>query len=78
MSEGGRRGANITNLKRWGTEVKIRKYPIGTDGRKIRTKRYWYNNGTIENQFDLDTAPYDWTKGRLKGKYGGLRVPGSK
>lgn len=41
-------------------------YEKGIDGRKIRAKRYWYNNGKQENQFELCGAPSDWNRGRLK------------
>ena len=77
--EGAKMGAKITNEKRWSNHSKKeRQYPLGIDGRKIRTKRFWYNNGIEENQFDLNSAPDGWTRGRLKGKYGGLRISGQK
>lgn len=76
--EGAKMGAKITNGKRWSNHIKKeRQYPLGTDGRRVRTKRYWYNNGISEGQFDLDAAPENWTRGRLKGKYGGDRVSGA-
>jgi hypothetical protein len=75
MLEGSKKGAAVTNAKRWSNHKKReRKYPKNTDGRKIRTKRCWYSNGIDENQFELDTAPTGWYRGRLKGVYGGKRT----
>ncbi len=36
------------------------------DGRSTRTKRHWFNNGSEEGQFELNTFPEGWNKGRLK------------
>ena len=64
--EGGRIGAKIANEKRWKFHVKLeKKYPEGVDGRKIRKKRNWYNNDESEGQFEIDTQPKGWKKGRL-------------
>jgi len=66
----GRKGAAASNLKQWGiTEKKTHKktgYSLDVDGRKIRTKRYWFNDGTTEGQFSLNDHPIGWNRGRLK------------
>jgi hypothetical protein len=65
----GRKGAEIANRNRWGEIKKTHKktgYLLDVDGRKIRTKRYWFNNGTTEGQYSLDNHPEGWTRGRLK------------
>jgi hypothetical protein len=65
----GQKGAKISNMKRWGTVRKTHKktgYSLDVDGRKIRTKRYWFNNGTTEGQYSLDDHPEGWLRGRLK------------
>lgn len=65
--EGAKKGAIIGNAKRWFNHVKKdRKYPKGVDGRKIRDKRYWFNNGKEEGQFSLNDFPKKWKRGRLK------------
>ena len=72
--EGAKMGAAITNAKRWHNHVKKeRKYPLGVDGRKVRTKKNWYHNGNEEGQFELGNAPEGWERGRLKGVYGGSK-----
>lgn len=65
----GRKGADISNMKRWGkTHIteKSTGYALDVDGRKIRTKRYWFNNGVKEGQFSLTEFPENWKRGRLK------------
>jgi hypothetical protein len=72
--EGAKQGAAMTNQKRWENHSrKERKYPKGTDGRKVRSVRYWYHDGVTEGQFELGQEPDGWSRGRLKGKYGGHR-----
>jgi|694.fasta_scaffold01636_31 hypothetical protein len=77
IREGAKKGAAITNAIRWGNGKKsatgkwIRSgvpspYEKGTDGRKIRNKRYWFNDGVSEGQFSLEDYPKDWVRGRLK------------
>ena len=62
LSMAGKRGAAITNSKK---APAVRKYPVGVDGRKIRKKKNWYNNGEVEGQFELDNQPEGWVRGRL-------------
>jgi len=65
----GRKGAEISNRNRWGEIKKTHKktgYLLDVDGRKIRTKRYWFNNGTAEGQYSLNDYPEGWIRGRLK------------
>lgn len=38
------------------------------DGRKTRKNRYWFNNGLIHGQFDLENPPEGWKRGRLKNR----------
>ena len=70
LSIAGQKGAKISNMKQWGKIKKTVKrdsgYPIDVDGRKIRTKRYWFNDGVTEGQFSLDNFPINWKRGRLK------------
>jgi hypothetical protein len=75
MREGGKKGARATNLKRWGISVhddglsphkRESGYPMDVDGRKVRAKRYWFNDGKTEGQFSLDDHPEGWMRGRLK------------
>ena len=35
-------------------------------GKKKKSKCYWYNNGISEGQFELDHGPQGWKRGRLK------------
>jgi len=65
----GRKGAAISNMKQWGKTHNIQKntgYAFDVDGRKIRTKRYWFNDGVKEGQFSLTDFPENWKRGRLK------------
>jgi hypothetical protein len=65
----GKKGADATNMKRWGKTNKTHKhtgYSVDVDGRKIRTKRYWFNNDITEGQFSLTEFPEGWKRGRLK------------
>ena len=65
----GRKGAAISNMKQWGKTHNTRKntgYAFDVDGRKIRTKRYWFNDGNIEGQYSLTDYPQSWTRGRLR------------
>jgi len=81
IREGAKKGARASNLKRWGIgsyadlgmEViphwklpKNSKYPVNVDGRKVRSKRYWFNDGNIEGQYSLTDYPQSWTRGRLR------------
>jgi len=63
LSEAGKRGAFKTNKGKVG---QTRKYPLGTDGRKIRKSRYWFNDGVTEGQYSLEESPKGWNRGRLK------------
>jgi hypothetical protein len=38
---------------------------MNVDGRKIRSKKYWYNDGQTEGQFCLNGGPENWKRGRL-------------
>ena len=65
----GRKGAAISNMKQWGKTHNTQKntgYAFDVDGRKIRTKRYWFNDGVKESQFSLTEFPKNWKRGRLK------------
>ena len=42
------------------SDKKERKYPKGVDGRKIRTKRFWYNNGIENRQLVVDIDGKIW------------------
>ena len=67
IKEGAKKGAATTNAKRWLNHLKIeRVYPKGIDGRKIRSKRYWFNNDVSEGQYSLNDHPDGWNRGRLK------------
>ena len=72
MQEGGKRGAAISNAKRaFGNpdipyHKRVSGYDPNVDGRKIRTKRYWFNNSVSEGQFSLENYPENWIRGRLK------------
>lgn len=70
IQEGAKKGAAISNAKRFGPLSgfipKDRKYPKGIDGRKIRSQRYWFNDGVSEGQFSLTEHPEGWNRGRLK------------
>lgn len=75
IKEGAKKGARITNLKRWGvasyddglSSTKRKSgYAMDVDGRKVRTKRYWFNNGVSEGQYSLTEFPENWKRGRLK------------
>ena len=35
-------------------------------GKKKKSKCFWYNDGTTEGQFELNKGPEGWTRGRLK------------
>lgn len=67
-------GARKANMTRWGRShsdgisswKRKTGYPMDVDGRKTRTKRFWFNNGKIEGQFSLDSYPEGWSRGRLK------------
>jgi len=39
----------------------------------IRAKRFWYNNGIKEGQFELGNEPYRWNRGRLKSLTSGSK-----
>jgi len=75
LSLAGRKGALKSNLKQHGTTSKFdgvpywkrfSDYPVGVDGRKVRTKKYWFNNDVKEGQFSLNDFPKGWKRGRLK------------
>lgn len=67
IHEGAKEGARKTNAIRWTDHLpKEKKYPVGIDGRKIRSQRYWFNNGVSEGQFSLTDHPEGWQRGRLK------------
>ena len=75
IREGAKKGARLTNLKRWGIAVhedgltpwkRESGYAMDVDGRKIRAKRYWFNDNVSEGQYSLDDYPYGWIRGRLK------------
>ena len=65
----GRKGAEISNMKQWGKTHNTQKntgYAFNVDGRTIRAKRYWFNDGIKEGQFSLTEFPENWKRGRLK------------
>jgi hypothetical protein len=65
----GQKGAAISNMNQWGKTHNTQKntgYAFDVDGRKIRTKRYWFNDGVKEGQFSLTEFPKNWKRGRLK------------
>lgn len=77
--EGQKKGGRIGNIRRWGEGLKFRDdpdfipyhkrqfgYDVGVDGRKVRSKRFWYNDGVKEGQFALNEAPPGYIRGRLK------------
>ena len=75
IQEGAKKGARLTNLKRWGIAVhedgltpwkRESGYAMDVDGRKVRAKRYWFNNGVNEGQYSLTEFPENWKRGRLK------------
>lgn len=79
IKEGSKKGGKNACLKRWGDHIKFKDdpdfipyhkrffgYDKNVDGRKIRTKRYWFNNGVLEGQFSLEEYPENWVRGRLK------------
>ena len=73
MIEGGKKGSKISNAKRkkslTGKYIDTgipSPYPKGIDGRKIRNKRYWFNNGITEGQYSLEDHPQNWMRGRLR------------
>lgn len=85
--EGAKQGSRKGNKIRWGEHIKFKDdpdfvpyykrqfgYAKGVDGRKIRTKRYWYNNGVSEGQFGLNEAPDGWNRGRLKSVMNRINV----
>ena len=64
-----------SNMKRWGVGSyddgisywkRKSTYAPDVDGRKVRTKRFWFNNGEKEGQFSLDEYPENWSRGRLR------------
>jgi hypothetical protein len=79
IREGAKKGAVNGNRTRWGPDIKFKTdpdyvpsykkqfgYDVSVDGRKVRTKRYWFNDGQKEGQFSLDNYPDGWKRGRLK------------
>lgn len=79
IREGAKKGARIANFRRWGSDVIFKDdpkyvpyskrqfgYSIEVDGRKVRSKRFWFNDGTSEGQFSLEDPPVGWVRGRLK------------
>jgi hypothetical protein len=73
MIEGGKKGAKIANDKRkksitgkWIDTGIPSPYAKGIDGRKIRNKRYWFNDGITEGQYSLEDYPTGWNRGRLR------------
>ena len=72
IHEGAKLGAAITNAKRrvGDTTIPWHKrqsgYAVDVDGRKVRAKRFWFNDGNTEGQFPLDEFPEGWQRGRLK------------
>lgn len=74
MSEGGKKGrvAQVQRaIEKHGKDYKTinnwkrnySEYAPGIDGRKVRSKRFWFNDGTTEGQFA--ESPEGWKKGRL-------------
>lgn len=74
IREGAKKGAAITNAKRAivgkDPNMPFHKwksgYAVDVDGRKIRAKRYWFNDNVSEGQYSLDDHPDGWNRGRLK------------
>jgi len=72
IREGTKKGAVITNAKRTRGDPnvpyhkRVSGYEVDVDGRKVRTKRYWFNDDESEGQFSLDQFPEGWQRGRLK------------
>lgn len=72
MIEGGKKGRKIAKKPKISLTGKFidtgipSPYPKGIDGRKIRNKRYWFNDGNIEGQYSLEDYPTGWNRGRLK------------
>ena len=74
LSIAGREGARKANITRGcktdGLALKPWKrqsgYSFDVDGRKVRTKRYWFNDGVTEGQYPLTEHPDGWNRGRLK------------
>jgi hypothetical protein len=79
IREGAKKGSRIGNMKRWGSHIKFKDdpdfipyykrqsgYNKDVDGRKVRSKRYWFNDGNTEGQFSLEDYPENWVRGRLK------------
>jgi hypothetical protein len=74
ITKGARKGAAIVNARRAipGKDPKLpyhkwlSGYSQDVDGRKVRTKRFWFNDGVSEGQFSLEDFPEGWKRGRLK------------
>ncbi len=79
IREGAKMGARKSNIKRWGSDVIFKDdpryvpyskrqfgYSVDVDGRKVRSKRFWFNDGIKEGQFSLEDPPSGWVRGRLK------------
>lgn len=74
IREGAKKGASVTNAKRAivgkDPSIPLHKwksgYSVDVDGRTVRSKRYWFNDGKAEGQFALDNYPNEWQRGRLK------------
>lgn len=86
IKEGAKTGAKKANLKRWGNNCLFKNdpnyipywkrkygYPKDVDGRKIRSKKYWFNDGKKESQFSLEEFPDGWKRGRLKNNLFGRK-----
>ncbi len=72
LSNAGKKGARKANITR-GCQTdglpywkRHSGYAVDVDGRKIRAKRYWFNDGVTEGQFSLTEHPEGWMRGRLK------------
>ena len=74
LSIAGREGARKANITRgckndglasrpW---KRSSEYAADVDGRKVRSKRYWFNDGITEGQYSLTEHPEGWSRGRLK------------
>lgn len=57
------RGCRTDGLPSWKRQSG---YALDVDGRKVRTKRYWFNDGATEGQYSLTERPDGWNRGRLK------------
>ena len=74
LKAAGRKGARISNMKQHRekpyNEIPFWKrnspYAPDVDGRKIRAKRFWFNDNVTEGQFSLDDYPENWKRGRLR------------